>query len=207
MIASVAEKILKGLSGGKVAAKNTDEGRKKVTVLPYMHKISHGLKKIAEKRGTKVVFSAPLKLKGLCKKVNSEKEKPSSNSCRIRHANRYVDCVDNVVYKIPLTCERSYFGQTGRCLNIRLREHRYATEMLQSPGHLAAHCARCGCKPMFSDTKVLEHSKSKKGREIMEAYFMQKNYQSTYVSSPSVVLGNPACNFIDNHHVNTHASS
>lgn len=92
MIACIAEKILRGLSKRKDAAKNTDEDRKRVTVIPYMHKVSHDLKKMAEKRGTKVVFSAPLKMKGLSKKVNSNKEKPSSNSCGLRHSNAFRVC-------------------------------------------------------------------------------------------------------------------
>lgn len=33
-----------------------------------------------------------------------------------------VRCCEGVVYQILLTCGASYVGQTGRCLNIRLRE-------------------------------------------------------------------------------------
>lgn len=39
----------------------------------------------------------------------------------IRHASQFVRCCEGVVYQI-LTCGASYVGQTGRCLNIRLRE-------------------------------------------------------------------------------------
>lgn len=67
LITSITEKVLRGLSNKKKAATKGGE-HKKVTVMPYMHKISHGLKKIGERHGVRVVFSAPLKMKGLCKK-------------------------------------------------------------------------------------------------------------------------------------------
>ncbi|XP_077564624.1 uncharacterized protein LOC144180093 [Haemaphysalis longicornis] len=35
------------------------------------------------------------------------------------------------VYRIPLSCGKCYVGQTGRCLNDRLREHRAAVSSLR----------------------------------------------------------------------------
>ncbi|XP_042150105.1 uncharacterized protein LOC121838103 [Ixodes scapularis] len=44
-----------------------------------------------------------------------------------RHRNREVKYREGVVYGIPLTCGFTYVGQTGRCVNDRLLEHKRTT--------------------------------------------------------------------------------
>lgn len=181
LITSITEKVLRGLSNKEKAATKGGE-HKKVTVMLYMHKISHGLKKIGERHGVRVVFSAPSKMKSLCKKVHNDTNKSAKSKCKINHVDRFLDCADNPVYKIPFSCGEIKHGQTGRCINVRLKEHRYATEMLQSPGHLEIHCARHGCKPVFEKTKVLARCSSKKWtRKPREHTFCGAGRKSFYI--------------------------
>lgn len=42
----------------------------KIAVVPYVHRVSHMLKRVAGRAGVGVVFSAPKKLGGLCRRVN-----------------------------------------------------------------------------------------------------------------------------------------
>ncbi|XP_077564343.1 uncharacterized protein LOC144179781 [Haemaphysalis longicornis] len=138
---SVAESLLK-----KIRAATREEpitatnSRPKFAVIPYLHGVSHNLKKIGGRANIKVVFSAPDKLTKLCKASNPFRKPPLQ--CAKKHDTKYVKCVGNVVYEIPLSCGKRYIGQTGRCLNDRLREH-CANVRNGSSGWLAHHCSMC----------------------------------------------------------------
>ncbi|CAN8030099.1 unnamed protein product, partial [Ixodes persulcatus] len=104
--------------------KEKDADKKPLAVIPYKRNVSHRLKRIAETHEVKVTLSALFKLKGLCKKVNIEEGDPTGHSsCPVQHKCKFVECVEGVVNKIPLTYGKSYMGQTGRCLNERPPEH------------------------------------------------------------------------------------
>ncbi|CAN7979102.1 unnamed protein product, partial [Ixodes persulcatus] len=126
------------------------------------NKISHNMKKIASTFDVLVVISAPDKLKRMCPKINNVKQQ--HHDCDINHKHRYVNCNSGVVYKIPFTCGNVYIGQTGRCINTRLREHALTLKSTPS-GHLAMHVRDCSCTPLLSDTKVMRRFKDKRNRE------------------------------------------
>lgn len=183
LLTAVAGSLLKKCNTGnrKVTSQTP---RKKVVVVPYMHNLSHNLKKIGKRVGVDVVFSAPLKLSGLCARVNNSTQK--RYNCSKKHRDQFVPCAEGVVYSITLSCGKEYVGQTGRCLNDRLREHSYNVTKLATTGHLAAHCMRCGCKPIFNETKVIARSSDQMTREIVEAFEINKSKDC--VSCPSVSL-------------------
>lgn len=57
---------------------NTERLRKKtVTVVPYMHKVAHNMKKVADRHCVHVVFAAPKKLAGLCPRVGGNGKRRS----------------------------------------------------------------------------------------------------------------------------------
>lgn len=148
---------------------------------------------MAERYDVPVVFSAPKKLSALCRKINDPEGK--SDECKKKHQNKFVECHTGVVYDIPLSCGRSYVGQTGRCVNDRAREH--AASLKQSPsGHLAVHCNRCECTPVFNDVAILGRYSKKITREIHEAYAIRKGADKC-ISEPSVTLSEKECLFLD----------
>ncbi|XP_072145380.1 uncharacterized protein [Dermacentor andersoni] len=155
IVTAVAECLLKEIrAGGRPGVAGEKSCKKlKCTAIPYVHQLSHRLRKVGEKCGVDVMFTAPEKLVRMCKAVN-EKKKPV---CAIKHACMFVPCIVGVVYRIPLSCGRCYVGQTGRCLNERLREHRTLVDSLAGGGHLAMHCKRCGCVPAFDTCVFLRH--------------------------------------------------
>lgn len=87
-------------------------------VIPYIDKISHNLKRVANRLDIQVMRQASLER--LCPKINSQKE--STDQSTVQHANKYVDCSVGVTYEIQFTRGRVYVGQTGTRVNIRLRE-------------------------------------------------------------------------------------
>lgn len=114
--------------------------------------------------------------------------------CTLKHRNNIVDCRHGAVYGIPLSCDKKYIGQMGRCLNARLKEHNYAYSLLTHPGNLAAHCTACKCKASFLGTKALRCPSDQKEKKIIEAFF---NHRSEgCISSPSIFLSQKEIEFL-----------
>lgn len=190
LLIAVAEKLMRREGGrGNYDRPGVGEDRRKLVVLPYVHGFTHRVKKVAAKHGVYVVCSSPFKLKGLCRLVNSDrtarKEVPG---CGIRHKNQFVQCQSDVVYHIPLTCGKAYVGQSGRCVNTRLREHNYAWSKQPSSGHLAIHCRVCKCEPLFNETGILNTGRDRHTREVIEAYHILRLGGERCVSEPSIGL-------------------
>lgn len=197
VIASVAEKLLKTINGkknGKSEESATEKARP--IVLPYIHTVSHKLKKIANAQNVELVFSAPEKLIGMCRRVNGCKGRSQSNNCGINHVRKFVECNKEVVYDIPLTCGRRYVGQTERCLNTRLREHRNNCQLITHPGNLATHVSQCKCEPLFEKTTILSQVHDKMERVITESYMMTQAHADECISAPSINLSSKEIHFI-----------
>lgn len=187
LLFNVCETLLKEIRNQNPAKERQEIDRKKLTVIPYVHGVSHRLKKAAARAGVTAVFSAPNKLSGLCARVNGEGT--GTKVCLKNHAQRFVECSSGVVYDIPLSCGKSYTGQTGRCLNDRLREHANTVKN-KTGSNLALHCAECAdrkCTPLFEQTRVLKKYKGKSAREIYEAHVIHKRGDSS-VSKASIEL-------------------
>ncbi|XP_064482825.1 uncharacterized protein LOC135395309 [Ornithodoros turicata] len=192
LLQSVCDKLLRGFKCQTVTDQEGESRRKKFLVVPYVHSLSHNLKKVGERFGVNVLFSAPFKLSKLSAIVKSPARKPI---CDVKHVKPFVSCRLGVIYSIPLSCGRCYIGQTGRCVNIRLREH--ASSLGGTPsGHLALHCSRCVCNPMFQDTVVVAVSSNALTRELVEAYAISKMGVKC-VSQASVTLSEREIFFLD----------
>lgn len=143
LIAGVSESLLQKLkkTGKKQLLQDKEKKKLPIQAIPYIHKVSHNIKKIAARNDVGVVFSAPGKLSKLCPMLHQRKRP----ACTMRHAIRYTGCKKQVTYEIPLTCGRVYIGQMERCFNERAREHAL-TIRNSAGGNLLEHCKRCDRK-------------------------------------------------------------
>lgn len=95
-------------SGVDLAKKSEEQGHtktrllKKPTVILYLYKISHNLKRVAARRGTPVLFSAPRKLSSMVPRLAERRcgQPGKGNVCSISHGLPFVNCVSNVIYEI-----------------------------------------------------------------------------------------------------------
>jgi hypothetical protein len=179
-----------------------EEPRGNATV-PYIHNVSHQLKKLAGKNNVRIRFSVPRKLAQLTPFTSSS----SRVVCGIAHQARgkFIECHKNCVYAIPLSCGKQYVGQTSRCVNERLQQHnRNVKNRRQAKNkdvnvsssepnddcssELVKHVLLCpGCEPQFSGTTIL-HNNISDGYErvILESWEM--HLASNAISQPSIVL-------------------
>ncbi|XP_042149994.1 uncharacterized protein LOC121838063, partial [Ixodes scapularis] len=159
--------------------------------IPYIHNTSHRLKSIALGFNTNVVFSCKFKLASICRKVNNPGPAPP---CQKKHQTNYVTCCKECVYSIPMSCGAKYIGQTGRCLNDRVREHaneikKAASDTSEICYHpIAKHTSECSepCSADLPSTTRIGGHASRYGREIMEAFAM--HYSRSNFGSPSIGL-------------------
>ena len=184
-------------------AKEKTQETKRVAKIPYVHWLSHGMKRVASRYGVDVVFSAENKVGHICSAVSKKIGKPQQcqkRGCAIKHVKQFVPCASGVVYKIPLSCGKAYIGQTGRCLNVRLREHN--SSLIGRPfTHLALHCKGCdqgSCKPAFDHTTVIYKNRGSVHREIVEAFVIQREGLDC-ISHPSISLQEREIAFLERH--------
>lgn len=90
-------------------------------------------------------------------------------------------------------------GQTGRCLNDRLREHKNNVKK-GGDGLLTAHCSTCGCSPAFHECSVVRTHKDETTRLIVESATIHELGQDC-VSAPSLSLSRKELSFLDPSHL------
>lgn len=113
-------------------------------VVPYFHGFSHSLKALGAKFNVNVVFKTDFRLDRLTP-FTFRRE----GCCGKKHRDPSVSCVAEVVYKIPFDCGLCYVGQTGRCLNDRLAEHKRNVRNRAQSSELANHVGSCNnCSPL-----------------------------------------------------------
>ncbi|XP_075526229.1 uncharacterized protein LOC142557916 [Dermacentor variabilis] len=140
LVTSVTESLLRKVNGTSATREEERARTVRPAVIPYVHKVSHNLKKVAGRYGVPIAFSAPVKLGRLCSKTT--RDETGSQGCGKKHSTSYGRCATGVVYEIPLECGKSYIGQTGRCISERAREHELNL-MKDGVAHLPAHCKAC----------------------------------------------------------------
>ena len=81
--------------------------------------------------------------------------------------------MDSVVYRVPCgQCHRVYFGETGRGLRTRLREHKADLRFHRKSNAFVAHAEEAGHLPNWSGAASLSKEFSKTQRKIVEAAFI-----------------------------------
>ena len=77
---------------------------------------------------------------------------------------------DSVVYRIPCgICPRVYFGETGRGLRTRIREHKADVRFHRESNAFVAHAEETGHLPNWSGAASISKDFSKTQRKIVEA--------------------------------------
>lgn len=74
LLRSSAEAVLKWVSSNSATKSLQENARGRLNAIPYIHGVSHTLKKIGDKEGVQTVFSVPNKLAILCTVVNDGKD-------------------------------------------------------------------------------------------------------------------------------------
>lgn len=111
----------------------------------YMKGVSKRIQKMCQWIGIKTVFSAKCKMRSL---LTRAKGKPP------------IEQVKSVVYEVPCECGERYIEETGRILEAKLKEHKYATLALHANKHhhqiLRKHIKVVEREPFWMKRKIKE---------------------------------------------------
>ena len=84
-----------------------------------------------------------------------------------------------VVYKIPCReCETSYIGETGRTLQKRITEHKYAVKTNNRKNGIAVHAWDMCHQPDWEAAEVMETEPHQWKGRVSEAIWIQKTPQT-----------------------------
>ena len=85
----------------------------------------------------------------------------------------------SIVYSIPCNgCEKNYYGETGRGLNQRLREHKADLRFHRTNNALVVHGIEEGHLPNFEQAAAILSSLTKPKRKFWEAVYIHSNKES-----------------------------
>ena len=124
--------------------------------LPYVCGFLEAIRRILTPQGVKVSFRPNVTLRQLL--VRPKDRIPESAATA-------------VVYQMPCaSCPATYVGQTGRCLDQRLRRHRRAVESADfTSSALAEHAWSCHHPMDWDNTRILDHQHHLHQRLILES--------------------------------------
>ena len=96
----------------------------KILYLPYIQHITEPIQQVCRKLGVKIVFRTPQTLRQQLVRLKTARPKLKKN----------------VIYKVPcLDCTSVYIGEMGRCLQVRLTEHKAAVRRGDRKNGIATH--------------------------------------------------------------------
>ena len=79
----------------------------------------------------------------------------------------------SIVYKIPFNgCTKPYYGETGRSLDVRLKEHRKDIQY-QRDKTIVKHSQECGALPKWEDAGSVKENIDKQTRIAIEAAVLE----------------------------------
>ncbi|CAN8002292.1 unnamed protein product, partial [Ixodes hexagonus] len=180
LIPSVCERLLQRIKRGG-GVERRDKVDKTPFTVPFYHAISHNLKVQAARFGDRVVFKNDFRLSRLTPFTRGRKGYGKN------HRNPAIECQEGVVYNIPLACGFSYIGQTGRCVNERLMEHKRCV-LLHSPNsEIVKYLELCNnCQPDWTATTVISRERDQFKRVVKETRSIGS--AGNCVSVPSIVI-------------------
>lgn len=89
-----------------------------------------------------------------------------------------------------------HVGQTGRCVNIRTREHDLNLNKESEFAHLSAHCKAFKCEPRFDNVNIIDRSNKQTAREALEAFYIEK-FSEVCISEPPLQLHSSEIRFLE----------
>ncbi|CAN7983728.1 unnamed protein product [Ixodes hexagonus] len=178
IVKGVAMRLLMKIGGMK---KGQIAKLDKVVCVPFFHGFSHNLMSIARRFNVKVLFTTDFKLSKLTPFVGGQ------HGCQKKHRDASVDCRESVVYDIPMSCGFSYVGQTKRCVNDRLNEHKRAVKNNAANSEIAKHIQECNnCVAEWDGTLVLSEERNCIKRVLKET--IRISLVGNCISQPSMTL-------------------
>ena len=120
----------------------------------YVRGLGEKLERACRDISVRLVFSSKRTLRSLLLNVKSK---------------RNMDKVKGVVYKIDCECGHTYIGETGRTMEVRMKEHKWAVRYDDVNNGIAVHANRTRHSIQWESAQVVEVEQNWSKRRIKEA--------------------------------------
>ena len=77
-----------------------------------------------------------------------------------------------------MDCDRFYIGQTGKSLDIRIKQHKYSVRTCQTSNALFVHRADLDHVIDWESASTIKYNKSTLERNIIESSLIQNNFNN-----------------------------
>jgi hypothetical protein len=124
-------------------------------VIPYVKGISDKFKRIGNRYNIRTIFKTKYTLRNTLMKTRHMTDPQLSAQC---------------IYNIPWECGRSYVGERGRPLSVRIREHKFNLKNgLLVKSKLSQHAFEEGHQISWNDAKILQTEVNSRQRKYKES--------------------------------------
>lgn len=145
-------------------AEDTPTGKPASLFLPYIQGLSEKIQTACRKIGVRTVFKSRETLRQRLMKVKT----------RVPDVKK-----KEIVYKIPCRdCDAVYIGETGRSLQKRITEHKYAVKTNNRKNGIAVHAWDNDHQPDWIAAETLENEPHYWKRRVLEAIWIKKTPQN-----------------------------
>ena len=132
----------------------TVDEKAKICCLPYVKGLSESLERACHHLDIKFVFKSTRTLRSLLTKVKTRTVKEK---------------IKGVIYRVMCSCGDTYVGETGRTLDVRLKEHKRAVRMDNQNNGIAVHANKTLHAIQWDSAEVLEQESNWYKRKFKEA--------------------------------------
>lgn len=175
---TVARMILRNLEKDVLERKKPDNS----VCLPFYHTFSHNLKALAARHEMSVMFKNDFKLSRLTLFSGGQRGRPK------KHREAATGCEEAAVYDMLMVCGFKYVGQSGRCLNDRILEHRKVVASNSPSSEIVKHHDECtNGFPDCTETEVLGKERDPFKRVLRETISITSS--TDCICIPSLVMG------------------
>ena len=136
---------------------NTSTHTKKILVLPYCKGLSESINKLCHKLNIQLVSTSRRNLKS--ELVHVKRKIP-------------IEQIAGVVYKVDCSCGQAYVGETGRSMDIRMKEHQRAVRQDSSNNGIAVHANKTMHSIQWDSAQVIHRETHWHRRKILESLYI-----------------------------------
>jgi predicted GIY-YIG superfamily endonuclease len=159
--------------------------------IPYAKGVSEKFKCIDNQYNIGMIFKTKHTLRSALIKTRLERDPQQTAQC---------------IYSIPCECGRSYIGETGKPLDVRLREHRHSLQQgLLEKSKLAQPTYEEDHRAGWDDDRILEIQSNSRYRKYKESAHMA--CLTNPISQPSLDISPTWIPLISNHVSNSQRRS
>ncbi|XP_018311528.1 uncharacterized protein [Mycetomoellerius zeteki] len=144
----------------KTTVPDTQPDERILAFLPFVKGTTDRIGRILNKHNIRTIFKPPKKIGQILK--NPKDQRPPLSSAG--------------VYKIPCSCGQVYIGETGRMVNLRIKEHQRDVRLKHATqSALSEHNIETGHQIQFDKTTTIANIASYFPRKYREAIEIQKH--------------------------------